>query len=331
MSNNYLFSGGQLKNLFQKNENEITKKDFLRNQAANPIARVGAWGVDLAVCGVLSTLVSKILGSNFQDSFSGPILIYIVCSFFYGSILECSPWQATLGKHILRMKVIRIDGHSLSIWHSMWRNFLRATVFLSVGISYLLSFLNPQHAAAHDFLSFTRVVKNKAQAPHGILWKPVNYINYFLPFIFTLLSLCVVMIILAVTLSIANLRSQVYSGYKLLKPYMDKVEKEYKTNKSYPESVTEDSHGIKDDDLLPGSQYKATYIKNLGQFTLEVPNIKGKLAVGYFPENHKFNEKSVPAWTCIGRANDKDYEILYSLLSPSDCSLKPFESKNKLN
>lgn len=312
-----------------RKENSLKKRKFFKENSANILVRICAWGIDVSVTGVLATAISKILGNNFQDPFFGPLFIYIICGFLYGTFMECSPWQATVGKHLLRLKVVRTDGKRLSPWHSAWRNLLRATVFLSVGISYLVGLIHPQRATFHDLMSSTRVIREKAPALDGVTWQPSKHWMWIPTVVFTGLSLVVVMILTTLTLSIAKMRGLVNDGYKQLSPYFAVVEKVSPDGRHYPSTVTEATRGIKDEDLLPNSGYKARYAANQGQFLVESPGLNGALLIGYLPVGHPFNETQEPAWVCIGRGKDESTERLYKLLAPATCATKPFHETMK--
>lgn len=310
-----------------RKENALKKRVFFKQNSPHILSRIGAWGIDVSVTGVLATAISKILGSNFQDPLFGPLFIYMLCGFLYGSLMECSPWQATVGKHLLRMKVVRTDGRPLSSWHSAWRNLLRATVFLSVGISYLVGVVHPQGATIHDLLSSTRVIRNTAPALEGASWRPSEPWMWIPTATFTGLSLVVVLILGFLTIAIVSMRGLVNDGYKQLAPYMAVVEKASPEGRAFPETVTEATRGVKDDNLLPGSGYKARYLPKQGQFLLESPNLAGILLVGYLPVGHTYNETQAPAWVCIGRGANEEIDRLYKLLSPASCATKPFHEK----
>lgn len=308
---------------FQRNQTLIQRTYFETN-AANLLKRIAAWGIDVSVTGVLATLASNFLGNDFQDPYLGPILLFAICGFLYGSVLDSSPWQGTLGKHLFRLKVVRTDGKKLSFWHAALRNLMRATVFLTVGLSYAVTFVNPQHASVHDFFSFTRVIKKSSPATHEFYWKPRSFFTWGLSLVVLLMSISVLLILMSVGISVVNSRSLVHKAYNQLDPYRQVVEKEFLEKKNYPISVTTATHGVQDNDLLPGSGHKARYISKTGTFILETAELKGEIIIGFFPPNHRFTEKPFAAWVCLGRGATPELDVFYSLLTPASCAMKPF-------
>jgi uncharacterized RDD family membrane protein YckC len=113
-------------------------------------AILGAAGGDtvVAVGGVLGLLVIAPL------AIAGPALYYM--------LLETSPAQGTLGKQWMGLRVIRMDGHTLTKGQSLIRFAVR--MFLSgafLGVGYLLALFTQHKQALHDLIANTVVVERQ--------------------------------------------------------------------------------------------------------------------------------------------------------------------------
>lgn len=146
------------------------------------LAPLGARGVahilDLMILTGLIQLLSTVLvpfGLIAPESYIAfTALAYFVLSFLYFIILEAF-WQGqSLGKKIMRIRVVSIDGTAITFYQSLVRNLLRAADTLPalylVGI--VVAFLNPRGQRTGDIVAGTMVVFNPPQsatvvaAPH---------------------------------------------------------------------------------------------------------------------------------------------------------------------
>ena len=76
-------------------------------------------------------------------------------------ILECSKYQGTIGKLILRIKVCDTKGLRISFVRSLWRNICKLFGFLSLGIGFFVGFFSRKQQCWHDKLAHTLVVKDR--------------------------------------------------------------------------------------------------------------------------------------------------------------------------
>ncbi len=85
------------------------------------------------------------------------MLIITPIRFLYRFLLESSSWQATLGKKIMKLRVVKTNGDSLRLKDSFIRN---AAKELSDSFLMVFSFglFNPQHQCLHDLVAKTYVV-----------------------------------------------------------------------------------------------------------------------------------------------------------------------------
>jgi uncharacterized RDD family membrane protein YckC len=84
------------------------------------------------------------------------IKLFIACPYF--ALMESSPWQGTLGKRVMGIKVTTLDGERVSFGRASGRFFLKlvsATLFMA---GYVVSF-SDQRQTWHDYISKTLVLR----------------------------------------------------------------------------------------------------------------------------------------------------------------------------
>lgn len=115
---------------------------------AGPVTRFLAWLVDILVIGVLSRLAGtlfQVFGLVSQDlAMAAIILAYFAISIGYGIVLEWKWRGQTLGKRLLRLRVMDVQGLRLDLSQIVIRNLLRfldslPVLYLVGGISCLVS------------------------------------------------------------------------------------------------------------------------------------------------------------------------------------------------
>lgn len=92
------------------------------------------------------------------------LLCSVVGYGFYCALLESSPRQATVGKQIMRLRVMRDDGRPLGFWHASGRVLAKSLSALTFGVGFLLAGLNHRRQALHDMISGTVVVRAQSSA-----------------------------------------------------------------------------------------------------------------------------------------------------------------------
>ncbi len=71
----------------------------------------------------LALMLGNLNSTTMIVGFVGPILLVGALAVFYTVWLESSAWQATLGKKILGLVVVDLDGQRITFWKSASRNF----------------------------------------------------------------------------------------------------------------------------------------------------------------------------------------------------------------
>ncbi len=85
------------------------------------------------------------------------LLLNALLRWFYFTALEASPWQATVGKKWLGLKVTRLDGNRLSWKESNIRYYAKFLTALSLGVGFLMIPFNVQFQSLHDKVAKTLV------------------------------------------------------------------------------------------------------------------------------------------------------------------------------
>lgn len=74
------------------------------------------------------------------------LMVWVV----YGMILDLSRWQGTLGKKVMKIKVVSVDGRPLTTMQSLQRNSLKALSILFLLIGVIWIFFDKKRQALHD-------------------------------------------------------------------------------------------------------------------------------------------------------------------------------------
>jgi uncharacterized RDD family membrane protein YckC len=96
--------------------------------------------------------------------FAAPLLVGAGLAVVYTVWLESSAWQATLGKKILGLRVVDLDGQRITFWKSASRNFNKSISSLILGIGYLMPLWTAQRQALHDRMAHCLVIKKRMRS-----------------------------------------------------------------------------------------------------------------------------------------------------------------------
>lgn len=86
------------------------------------------------------------------------LIVFILLYFFYYVFPEASPWQATLGKKILGIKVVDTHGHRISLGRSLGRNVNIALSTITFCVGFLMCLWTKKEQCLHDMVSGCMVV-----------------------------------------------------------------------------------------------------------------------------------------------------------------------------
>lgn len=91
--------------------------------------------------------------------FSASSIATFVLQWLYYSYMESGPWQATLGKRALGLKVTSMNGERISFLNATGRYFAKIISGIILLIGYLMMLWDDKKQCLHDRLAGTLVVK----------------------------------------------------------------------------------------------------------------------------------------------------------------------------
>ena len=96
--------------------------------------------------------------------FLGIDLVLIILIILYYALFIASGWQATPGKKLLGLHVIRADGQKIGFWRALGRYLAYFPSSLTLGLGFFMIGWSREKRALHDFICGTRVVRGKPRA-----------------------------------------------------------------------------------------------------------------------------------------------------------------------
>lgn len=111
---------------------------------------------DLATLEELLQYMSQHLSQNI------PEILFVQCIRIAYDVLCHKHWGATLGKFMVGIRLLSIDGQPLSYGRLLLRFFARFLSEFPLYIGYFPILFRRDHRGLHDLLSLTQVVKNQA-------------------------------------------------------------------------------------------------------------------------------------------------------------------------
>lgn len=93
--------------------------------------------------------------SNFKISFP---LLFVILQVIYFGLFECSRFQATPGKMLLKIIVTDENGARIGLAKSILRNTARIVSTLTLFIGYIMFFFSEENQCLHDRLASTVVL-----------------------------------------------------------------------------------------------------------------------------------------------------------------------------
>lgn len=88
-------------------------------------------------------------------------LLIVLAGYGYFVAFEASSWQATPGKRLLGLRVVRVDGRRPSAATALGRNLARTLCGLTLGLGYLSIVWTRRKQGLHDLLVGTVVVRRR--------------------------------------------------------------------------------------------------------------------------------------------------------------------------
>ena len=133
------------------------------------LARAAAFTIDAAIVGLLLALPliwDQVTGAaasspTFSLEFGGLMSVIVAVAYFALSTYIGKGY--TIGKRLLRIRVVSLNHSHLSMWHCVERALGYAASFLEGGFGFFQYFIHPNHQTVHDRIAETIVVA----APRG--------------------------------------------------------------------------------------------------------------------------------------------------------------------
>jgi uncharacterized RDD family membrane protein YckC len=108
---------------------------------------------------ILETILFKFNYTN-NDFNTYRFFIVIITWIFYNSVFETSVYQATIGKMIVKLKVIDLYGKRMSVLRSFFRCITTIISILPIGLGIWYITTDPKKRAWHDLIAGTYVIKS---------------------------------------------------------------------------------------------------------------------------------------------------------------------------
>ena len=145
--------------------------DFIL-QATHPYGsafwRFTAFLIDSLLLGAIGAVIDLMLGvpggisqEALAQQTGAPSLLKLVFHLAYWPLFESSPWLATPGKRLCRLKVVDMAGNRISFGRAFLRNIAKILSFLPLGFGFLLACLTIRSQALHDKIAKTVVLKRE--------------------------------------------------------------------------------------------------------------------------------------------------------------------------
>jgi len=90
---------------------------------------------------------------------AAPLAITFLVPWLYFSFLESSPWQATIGKNVLRLYVTDLEGNRLTRDRAVGRNVAKFLSNLTMGIGHIMCGFTERKQTLHDLLARCLVLR----------------------------------------------------------------------------------------------------------------------------------------------------------------------------
>ena len=119
--------------------------------------RFWAFVIDVLVFALLFWVLAQLI-DNFTVS-----LVLLVIIWLYYALLESSPWQASLGKRIMGLKVIDKRGRRLSFSKATKRLFARLITNFTFYFGFFSAAFDKQNKTLHDRLSKSMVINQDVE------------------------------------------------------------------------------------------------------------------------------------------------------------------------
>ncbi len=145
---------------------------------AGPVRRFVAYlmdvairGIVLACCGIAFSLIFGAIGLwGFGAMLS--LVLWFLLSWFYGGLLETFWNGQTVGKRMMGLRVLSVEGQPINAMQAVMRNILRevdSLPFFTSLLGLLVAMMNPRFQRLGDLACGTMVVVEEKRWLHGLV------------------------------------------------------------------------------------------------------------------------------------------------------------------
>jgi len=125
--------------------------------------RVGASLIDSVILSWTPALLPLHIGAWTAFPFLLPVfsLGALAASWLYHTLLESSPWQATVGKKALNLVVTDMEGRRISWGIANARYWSKIVSALTLCVGYMMAGFTEKRQALHDLIAGTLVIRRE--------------------------------------------------------------------------------------------------------------------------------------------------------------------------
>lgn len=144
----------------EKTRQDIQAAFFLRTRT-KLWPRALAFLIDIPFICIIAAGIAATTDLASADILFGPSIVAAFSSIIYHTFTESSPWQATIGKKVIGLRTMRVNGGRITAWRALLRSFARVSNWITLGVADTICLLFGERAVYHDLVSRTRTYDSK--------------------------------------------------------------------------------------------------------------------------------------------------------------------------
>lgn len=160
--------GEKINIIVEANEIDYSYAEFTNRLAAYLIDGIIIYSASFVIgffigltLGILQ--LSEIANTGFLNIFYR--ILGIVITWLYFALMESSSKQATIGKMVLGIKVVDLDGNRISFARATGRYFSKMLSYMICFVGFFMAAFTEKKQALHDIIAGTLVVKEQKKRP----------------------------------------------------------------------------------------------------------------------------------------------------------------------
>lgn len=234
------------------------------------------------------------------------VLIALLLLWMYFTCLECSPLQATVGKRIMGIQVVDLQGRDIDFERSSVRFLLRVLNIALLGAGTAVALWSPRGRALHDLATRTAVIS--ARATHGqarVGWRRATRADVLGV---GLISACSVFVVFSMAIPMWNGFHQmaaVHRGIAAVEPYLEMIA----SDGTRTPSQESPSRSLRQLMLEKAAHRVIVYTPSNGKVVIDLldEDVKG-VRIVFEPRIEAYLGNRFVAWSC--RSKDVDAWML---------------------